>query len=620
MLVAGHGEGAATAEPAVYGTFDCHAWSQGPYGGVGGFLRRIVAELPTARRALIEAHEVELCSAVPDLRGAVPDLRGAPAAVRAGDVRIRFHPAKRTRALAFGLAGFVAGWAAGLPAPVVVQFGNVDQADATTLEFLDALRRAGPPGLVVETGPGAEMETAEPEWHDRRADELEATGEWSWRLGAIPYHRERGTAPETAGVAALFAALDHCVAAGFYTHGQRLAERGLRLVSPAAGAANRWAFTTGLGTCETALGRPAEALERYRQAWNATPDPKIRMSAAASIATLHARHLPGDPAAARPWVEEALALAGRIEEPRRRTVLTVFYGQIAALVDHRTGDRAAALRTVEEGLARLERDLAPGERRQDRARLLHNRAQLHLAAGRAGAALADLDAVIAEDPDNAEYYVDRGALHRAAGRPAAAVADYGTAIRLGPHLAEAYYNRALTARSLGDLAGARADLDRVLAQDPGHADALLNRSGLRYESGDPDGAEADARAGLSVRPDDPELLCALGLARAGRGAAEEAEALLTRAVEARPDLTEALINRAAIRYERGAVAAAIADLDRAIAVADGVIARYNRGHAHQELAHWPEAAADFAAALALDDGADPELTADLRARLAQCRQ
>ncbi|MFE7191466.1 tetratricopeptide repeat protein, partial [Kitasatospora sp. NPDC057541] len=640
---------AATAGvEGLLGAFDCRVWQRGPYGGVGEFVRRLVLDL--GHSPLVARHQVELLGAVRDLKPAMPWAAEAVAALDVADVQIRFHPARRTRHLAYGIGEFVAAWAAERRAPAAVVLDRLDQADATTVELVDVLlRRVDPsrlrlyvggaslpdalaetvaefarPLAVAPSGPATEDAAPAhgPVWHDERADELAATGEWSWQLGAIPYHRERGTRPATDGVDALRTALGAALNSGFYEHAVRLAERGLPLVTPSADTRNWWAFTTMLATALTALDRPAEALALYDHARQVTDEPRIHLSAAYSTAMLHARHLPAparDLAAARTWLERALTLAGQIDDPRERTVTTVFHRQGLALLDSRAGDHAAALRTVEEGIARLAETLAPGERPQDRARLVHNRAQLHLALGDPDRALADLDTVIAQDPQNAEYYVDRAALHRATGRADDAIADYGTAIRLGPHLPEAYYNRAETHTDLGRPRAALADLDRTLRIAPDHLDALVNRAGLYLDSGEPDLAERDANAGLSLSPGQPHLLCVLGLVESERSRLPEAEALLTRAVERAPDLPTAWANRAAVRFERGDVPGAVGDLDRAIALDPDPLALYNRGLAHRRLGNRSAAVEDFTRALAADPGPDPELRAELHAELARER-
>ncbi|MFF8770632.1 tetratricopeptide repeat protein [Kitasatospora sp. NPDC015120] len=654
---------AAAGAEGLLGSFDCRVWQRGPYGGVGEFVRRLV--LDQGHTPLVDRHQVELLCVVRDLQPAMPWATEAVAALDVADVQIRFHPARRTRHLAHGVGEFVAAWSQGPRTPAAVVLDRLDEADATTVELVDVLlRRVDParlrlyvggaalpdalaatvaeyarpltaarPGTAPATDPAApppprpatgnhaaahhgpdhhDPDHRHPAWHDERADELAATGEWSWQLGAIPYHRERGTRPATDGVDALRTALGLALNSGFYEHAVRLAGRGLPLVTPTGDTRNWWAFTTALATALTALDRPAEALALYDHARQVTDEPRIHLSAAYSTAMLHARHLPAnarDLTAARSWLERALALAERIEDPRERTVTTVFHRQGLALLDSRAGDHAAALRTVEDGIARLAETLAPGERPRDRARLVHNRAQLHLALGDPARALADLDAVIEQDPQNAEYYVDRAALHRAAGRPAEAIADYGTAIRLGPHLPEAYYNRAGTHTDLGRPEAALADLDRALLIAPDHLDALVNRAGLHLDDGRPDLAERDALAGLDLSPGQPHLLCVLGVVESERGRLPEAEALLTRAVEHAPDLPAAWVNRATVRFDRGDVHGAVADLTRAIALDPDPLALYNRGLAHRSLGDEPAATADFTRALAA--GPDPDLRAEL---------
>ena len=51
--------------------------------------------------------------------------------------------------------------------------------------------------------------------HDRRADALQASGEQSWSLGALPFHREHGSDP-VAAADALRVAVDYCIDMGFY--------------------------------------------------------------------------------------------------------------------------------------------------------------------------------------------------------------------------------------------------------------------------------------------------------------------------------------------------------------------------------------------------------------------
>ncbi|GAA3430005.1 hypothetical protein GCM10018953_71890 [Streptosporangium nondiastaticum] len=562
-----------TGEP---GGYDCHR-DHGPYAGVAAFLGRIAADRPR----LASRHQVELHAIAPWLdRAARPAAEEEP---------IRFHPARRTAFLAYGAAEFVAAWAGTLRHPVTVRFDHVGDADETTRELLDALTRrlgSSPVRLDLRDGGAREPVAADP-------------------------------APE-----ATRAVLGDSLARGFYHHAARIARRGRATVTPDGDLRHWWAFTTGLATALAALERATEALDLYHEARAATDDPKITMSAAYATAMLYARHLPAadqDPARARHWLERALHLAAGLNDPRQRTLSTVFYEQGLALLDAKAGEPARALRLIDDGLARLTAVLAPGERPQDLARLRHNRAQVHLALGDPARALADLDTVIAHDPGNCEYYVDRAALHRAAGRSQAAIRDYGTAIRLGPHLPEAYYNRAALQQERGRSERARGDLECALAIDPGHLDARIALVNLLVEHGALDEAEAGARAGLALAPQEPALLCTLGLIRSERGGLAEADELLTRALTGDPELVEAWTNRAAVRFERGDAAAAVADLDRAVALSAAPVPHYNRGTALMRLGRWDEAARDFAHALA-QPGLDRGLRRDLRAELARCRR
>ncbi|MBO4204843.1 tetratricopeptide repeat protein [Micromonospora echinofusca] len=558
------------------GSYDCHR-DHGPYAGIADLLSTIAVDRPR----LAARHRVELHAIAPRL-----DRTARPAAE---EEPIRFHPARRTAWLAYGATEFVLAWAGRLRQPVTVRFDHVGNADETTRELLDALAR---------------RTASTPLRLDLRDD------------GPHP------TATVTPTPEAVRRMLGDSLARGFYHHAARTGRRGRALVTPDDDLRHWWAFTTGLATALAALDRATEALDLYHEARTITDDPKITMSAAYATAMLHARHLPAaeqDPAQARHWLEEAIRLAAGLPDQRQRTLSTVFYEQGLALLDSRAGQPDRALRLIDAGLARLGAVLAPGERRQDLARLRHNRAQVHLALGDPARALADLDTVIADDPDNCEYYVDRAALYRAAGRSRAAIRDYGTAIRLGPHLPEAYYNRAVLEQDRGRPARARDDLGRVLVIDPGHLDARIALVNLEVERGALDAAEAGAQAGLALAPQEPALLCTLGLIRSERGDLAAADDLLSRALAGDPDLVEAWTNRAAVRFERGDVAAAVADLDRAVARSAAPVPRYNRGTALMRLGRWAEAARDFTDALAQPD-LDRALRRDLRRELARCRR
>ncbi|GLW34290.1 tetratricopeptide repeat protein [Actinoplanes regularis] len=444
--------------------------------------------------------------------------------------------------------------------------------------------------------------------HDARGDELVQVAEASLRLGAIPYHREHGSEPAAAGAASLYEALFSCLDNGFYHATVELGRRGLALVDPETQPIPWWAFTTKMTTSLSALGRGEEAIELYDEARTRTADPTQQRQAAYATAMLYTRHLDADrhnQRLARAWSNIAIALTEAITDPTERAFQSAFQRNGLALVAAHDGAPDEALRLVEDGIDRLDRELDDGQHALHRSVLRHNRSMLHLGAGRYEAALADLDAVIEADPNYAEYRFDRGNLLRRMGRPHEALADYETALTLSPPFPEVYYNRGDTRLELGDTDGAAADFGYVLELDPDHVDAYLNRAGLRLAAGDLTGAAEDTAAGLRIAPGNVHLLCVRGQLELSDGDPAVAERTLSDALAAAPDLAAGWAARATARYELGDVPAALADLDRALSLRDDPEMRFNRAVLLAEAGRHAEAVDDLTAAGGSSD--DPQI-------------
>jgi tetratricopeptide (TPR) repeat protein len=126
-------------------------------------------------------------------------------------------------------------------------------------------------------------------------------------------------------------------------------------------------------------------------------------------------------------------------------------------------------------------DRALGQRNQDsqlRQAMLLNRGITHARRNEAEAALADFDAIIAINEDNAEAWLNRGVTLMMMDNFGQAVAAFTEALSLGvqqPHLA--YFNRAAAREALGDVRGAYEDYSTALeiAPDWGQADAERRR-------------------------------------------------------------------------------------------------------------------------------------------------
>jgi tetratricopeptide (TPR) repeat protein len=453
--------------------------------------------------------------------------------------------------------------------------------------------------------------------HDARAAQLSAAGEFSLRLGAIPYHREHGADPAGAGAEALREALDYCIDMGFYEATVDFGRRGRALVDWRAQPDLWWTFTTKMTTSLAALGRAAEAEALYDEARASSASASVHMQAAYATAMLYTRHHDEeerDHDRALGWINEAIAIARLLPDAKDRAMQTVFNQNGLALIRSHQGDHADALRLVGDGLARLDDELDPGEHRLHRSVLRYNRAQLYAGLGRLEEALADYTAVIEEDPHYAEYHFDRAALLRRLGRDDEAMAEYETAMRLSPPFPELYYNRGDLRSSIGDRDGALADFGYVLEIDPGYVDASINRVAILLEMGRRAAARREVTTGLAVAPDDPHLRCLLARLELEEGRLAEARAAADAAVRADPGVAEAWATRAAIAFELGDPGLAVADLTRAIDIAPAPAVLFNRALAQQALGNWASAEADFTAVLE----AEPT-EAEAWERRAECR-
>jgi tetratricopeptide (TPR) repeat protein len=454
--------------------------------------------------------------------------------------------------------------------------------------------------------------------HDARAAELTATGEFSLRLGAVPFHRERGADPAGAGAEALREALDYCIDMGFYEATVDLGRRGRAVIDWQAQPDLWWTFTTKMTTSLAALGLAADAERLYDEARAFSDSAAVHMQAAYATAMLYTRHHDEeerDDDRALGWINEAIAIARLLPDVKVRAMQTVFNQNGLALIRSHQGDRDDALRLVGDGLARLDSELDPDEHRLHRSVLRYNRAQLYAGLGRLEEALADYTAVIEEDPHYAEYHFDRAALLRRLRRDDEAMSEYETAMRLSPPFPELYYNRGDLRSALGDDDGALADFGYVLEIDPGYVDAYINRVAILMEAGQRAAARRDLTAALAVAPDDPHLLCLLARLELEEGHRDDARAAADAAVRAGDGVAEAWATRAAIAFETGDPGTAVTDLTRAIDLAPDPAVLFNRALAHQALGNWAAAEADFTAVLEVEPAED-----EARLRRAECRR
>ncbi|WP_089156335.1 tetratricopeptide repeat protein [Micromonospora sp. NBS 11-29] len=440
-------------------------------------------------------------------------------------------------------------------------------------------------------------------WHDERADQLATRNEWSLRLGAVPWHRERGSAPRVAGVEALREALEYGVNMGFYHATIDYGQRGRALVDWTEQLGQWWAFTTKSTTSLLALGRPMEALALYDEARRHTDNPTVHMQAAYATSMIYTRHVETgerDHRQARAWSNAAIAYARLMSDPRERAAHLVFNRNGLALVAMHEGQLEEALQLVTEGLADLDQTLGTDQHQLHRSVLRHNRSQLLSALGKPDEALVELDAVITNDPNYAEYHLDRGSLLRRLGRPEDALVSYERALRLSPPFPEVHYNRADTLLELGQVEAALAGFSYVLELDPQHLDARINRAGLRYALDDTEGAWADVHDGLAQHPGNAHLICVRGQLELADDP-ELARRTLSAALAEAPGLASAWAARGLAAHQAGDLVAAVADLGRAIELDDNPANRFNRGMTLLDAGRYDDALTDLTVAVRAED-------------------
>jgi tetratricopeptide (TPR) repeat protein len=153
--------------------------------------------------------------------------------------------------------------------------------------------------------------------------------------------------------------------------------------------------------------------------------------------------------------------------------------------------------------------------------------------------------------------MNRG-LAYAAVRDPRAIADFDAVIRIDPQQARAYYERGrIYANIEGYLGRAILDFDQALAVDPNYTDPRLYRAGIRRRTGDYDGAIADFTAALAVQ-DDARIHVA-------RGGAYRAKGDYAHAVEDYEEALTLVPGRAAFLESRGQANFSMARYDAAAA-------------------------------------------------------
>ena len=159
---------------------------------------------------------------------------------------------------------------------------------------------------------------------------------------------------------------------------------------------------------------------------------------------------------------------------------------------------------------------------QVRVDLLDARAWLYKKAERYAEAIADYDAAIALQPDNASLYHDRSQVRSYAKDFEGALADLDRSLELQPDYVWAWYARGFMLERLGRNDEALASYDKALALDARDVDALSSRAKLQLQLGNSAAAIVDLDTLLSIDPYSAEYYVRRGIAWERSGDAAKA--------------------------------------------------------------------------------------------------
>jgi len=197
----------------------------------------------------------------------------------------------------------------------------------------------------------------------------------------------------------------------------------------------------------------------------------------------------------------------------------------------------------------------PDLAQSDRKGALLLRARAHESARNLAAAITDLQAALALQPDDPRIHNMLGILYADRGDTSRALAAFTRATELDSAYARAWNNLGSTLRTADRPAEAAVAFSRAVAEQPDYALAWSNLGAVQRELGDSGAAQASLSRALALDPVHvPTLLALAGLFRT-RGQIDEASRLFARAAELAPRDTTALLQLAGTLAERDEVAA-----------------------------------------------------------------
>ena len=490
---------------------DAHRHHRGPFTAAGGVIRALIDDASTRAPELVKIHLVTLLLVAPEIveRVAVPaDVRDASQVSREG------NPASWMQRVANGVADFILGYFAGVPAPATIVFTNVDHADPADQEFIATLLRRSDPKILclcictASVSVTPPLATALAKYARRRR---QRTG--GPRLGAMPVLHEQADGDAEKLLTASRSYLDMAC----YDAALEWAVRGRQMLAGNPHDKTYADLTRQMLFALLLLGRYDEVENLAEDLLAHSTDAALLAHATYAMAILNARLYEKsrrDYDAAKSWIERSQAHTDATPASPTRAVNAAFLMNTLALVEMRKGHAEIARQKLVDALALMARE-APDLYRNESAILLHNMARLEIATGRPDLAIGHLSTLLSQQPGDTSAWFDRGRIHQRAGRHDAALSDYEAAIRWEPAHGEAHFNRAQTLVALNRPDEAIDAYARVTVLQPDNSDSRLNRAILLFERGDLAQARDEIEQAIQTQPNDARILCTLGLIEIG---------------------------------------------------------------------------------------------------------
>lgn len=190
--------------------------------------------------------------------------------------------------------------------------------------------------------------------------------------------------------------------------------------------------------------------------------------------------------------------------------------------------------------------------------------QLRANQGDLDKAIAELDVILAENPQHATVLLTRGYNYLSLRDYEKANEDFTSVIALLPKSVAGLRGKAIALEALDRRKDALHYYDQALEVDPEDADSLVGRSRLRMSDNNMEAAERDLNSVLESMPDSIQALYMRAQVNMHSGKLDQAISDFNEILKNNPDFTPALIGRSAVWNQKGEIEKSQDDLDAAI--------------------------------------------------------